>query len=59
MGKFKISNTLKLKYLKKKGITLSESDMITFLNALENPPPANERLKAAMLAHQDMLKDLQ
>lgn len=57
MRKLKLSKTLKDKYLKKE-IILNESDMVIFLSTLENPPPPNECLKAAMKAHQDMLKDL-
>lgn len=59
MARFKLSKELKDKYLKKKSIILSESDMLLFLSNLENPPPANERLKAAMKAHQDMLEEFQ
>lgn len=57
MARFKLSKELKDKYLKKKSIILSESDMLIFLSNLENPLPSNKRLKAAMKAYQDMLED--
>lgn len=57
MARFKLSKELKDKYLKKKSIILSESDMLIFLSNLENPLPSNKRLKAAMKAYQDMLEE--
>ena len=53
---FKLPNTLKDKYLKKK-LVLSEDDMILFLKYLSEPLEANMALKAAKTAYFDMLKE--
>ena len=58
MNAFKLPEDLKIKYLKKKEIILSEEDLTIFLKHLSEPLDNKKTLKAAKIAYYDMLTDI-